>query len=284
MTKHIAKPMLGMFLVVDRKSDEGLSRWTRELVRRKIPALVLADGHTVTQNPQFIKSIADEGFDIGCGYNDGALWEETHEDVIAWLPRWLDIDQPYMKSPYEIQKCIIEYLNDRISPLIGKTMPVFSGKYFSYDENTLKIADEMGIQYILARGTEKERAVFYQPKEFKATLISVSNVPSKQLGTGSLCDESLEARKETPEDFRRILFDIYTDRIVLVAQTHVSGLRQDWWDVYMEFLDSGRLQWQALHEFAANPTVMPNKDIPVNKRAEYMKINLEKAKIAGEMV
>jgi hypothetical protein len=29
---------------------------------------------------------------------------------------------------------------------------------------------------------------------------------------------------------------------------------------------------------------MANKDIPMNKRADYMKINLAKAKIAGEMV
>jgi hypothetical protein len=284
MAEKIKKPIKGMFLLVDRKSDEGLNRWVDELQRRKIPALLMADGHTLVQKPDLIKRIADKPLDIGCVYNDGALWEETHDDVIAWLPSWLHIDQPLLKSPYDIQKQIMSLANDRLSLLTGKAMRVFSGKYFSYAPNTLKIADEMGIPYILTRGTEKERAVFYQPKEYKVTLVSVSNVPSRELGTGSLCDESLEARKETPDDFRRVLFDLDVDRVILVAQTHVSGLRQAWWDVYMEYLDSDRVQWQALNDFVVDSKVLPNKEIPVNKRADYMKINLEKAKVAGEMV
>ena len=284
MTKNTTKPIKGLFLLVDRKSEEGITRWTDELVCRKIPALVMADGHTITTNPDLIKRIADKHLDVGGLYNDGALWPETYDDMVTWVPSWLDIDRPFLKSSYENQKLIMQHLNDRLAPMIGKTMPVFSGKYFSYDDNTLNIADEMGIAYILARGTERERAVFYQPKEFNTTIISVSNVPSKELGTGSLCDESLESRRETPDDFRYLLYHLDVDRVILVAQTHISGLQQDWWDVYMEFFDSDLVQWQGLDDFVTAPHIMPNNEIPVNKRADYMKINLEKAKIAGEMV
>lgn len=284
MADKTKTPIKGMFLLVDRKSDDGLNRWADELVRRKIPALVMADGHTLVHKPDLMKRIADMHLDLGCVYNDGALWEETHDDVVAWLPRWLEIDQPFAKSPYEIQKQIMTLVNERLALLTGSNMLVFSGKYFSYDPNTLKIADELGVRYIFARGTEKERAVFYQPIEYKATIVSVSNVPSRELGTGSLCDESLEARRETPQDFRRVLYGLDVDRVILVAQTHVSGLRQEWWDVYMDFLDHGPVQWQSLQDFVVDPMVLPNAQIPMNKRADYMKINLEKAKTAGEMV
>ena len=72
----------------------------------------------------------------------------------------------------------------------------------------------------------------------------MSNVPSKKLGTGSLCDISLKNRNEKPSYFRDILFNMDVDKFILVAQTHVSGLEDDWWDIYMEFFDSGLVQWK----------------------------------------
>jgi hypothetical protein len=284
MTQNKKKSIQGLFLLVDRKCDDGLIRWINELDRRKMPALVMADGHTVNTKPDLIKRVAEKNFDVGCSYNDGAFWPETHEDMITWLPSWMNIDKPNFKTPYEIQSAIMHHLNDTLTPLLGKTMAAFSGKYFSYDENTLRIAEAMGIRYILARGTEKERAVFYQPEEFRPTIISVSNVPSKALGTGSLCDESLESRKETPRDFRNLLFSLDVDRVILVAQTHISGLMQEWWDVYQEFFDSGDVVWQGLDDFVVDPAVLPNRDIPMNKRADYMAIHLQEAKEIGEMV
>ena len=277
-------PIKGLFLLVDRKSDDGLIRWIDELDRRNIPALVMADGYTASAKPELIKRVAEKNFDVGCSYNDGALWPETHDDMVTWLPSWINIDRPNLKTPYDIQRKLMYHVNDLFKPLLGKTLAVFSGKYFSYDENTLNIADELGIRYILARGTEKDRAVFYQPEEFEPTIISVSNVPSKELGTGSLCDESLESRRETPQDFRELLFNLDVDRVVLVAQTHISGLMQDWWDVYQDFFDSGKVVWQKLDDFVVNPAIMPFSEIPVNKRADYMAIHLQEAKEAGEMV
>ena len=109
-------------------------------------------------------------------------------------------------------------------------------------------------------------------------------MPSKKLGTGSLCDESLESRGESPDDFKKLLSNLSPDKIILVAQTHVSGLKDEWWDAYQEYFDSGLVEWNDLNSFVTDAKKIPFDDIPVNKRVEYMKFDLEKAIEAGEMV
>ena len=275
MGKKKSKRIQGMFLLIDRKSDKGLVHWIEDLEKRKIQALVLVDGHTIHHKKDLVKRVAEKGLDVASIYNDGAFWPHTHEDMIAWLPPWMEIEKPHLLTPYQVQYEITSRINEALAPLIGKTMPVFGGKYFSYDENTLKVADEIKIPYILARGTAAERAVFYQPREYRATLISVSNVPSRELGTGSLCDESLRARNETPDAFKRLLFSLDCDRVILVAQTHISGLMAEWWDVYQAFFESDLVGWQALQDFVVDPEDLPYSEIPVNTRTDYMQKSLE---------
>ncbi|MBN2060994.1 MAG: hypothetical protein JW882_11335 [Deltaproteobacteria bacterium] len=274
MPEH-ASPVKGMFLLIDRKSDEGLSRWVEELYNRKMPALIMADGHTVNKNPDLIKSISDRYFDVGCIYNDGPFWSHIHEDMITWLPQWVHIEKPHLKEPYEVQYEIMTQINEKITPLIGGIMRAFSGKYFSYNQNTQEIADLLKIPFILARGTAGARAVFYKPEEYRAAIISVSNVPSQQLGTGSLCDESLKARGEKPDGLRKLLFSLEVDRVILVAQSHISGLMQEWWDVYMDYFDQVDVQWHTLNDFVTIPPAIPNEEIPMNFRVDYMRLNPE---------
>jgi len=71
-----------------------------------------------------------------------------------------------------------------------------------YDEVTLRVTDKLGVKYILARGTAGAKAVVYKAKEY-TKILSVSNVPSEEMGTGSLCDESLWCRGVTPEGLGR---------------------------------------------------------------------------------
>jgi cytosine/adenosine deaminase-related metal-dependent hydrolase len=42
-------------------------------------------------------------------------------------------------------------VKERIESALGTEMRVFGSKYFAYDENTLKAAQELGIEYVLAR-------------------------------------------------------------------------------------------------------------------------------------
>jgi len=236
-----------LFLVIDRRNEKGLAHWADELKKRNIPAAILADDYTLSTYPSLVRSIAEQGFDIGFSYNEQPFWD-------------LEFD-----AQYEVMKGAI----DKVSSYIKQSLRIFGSKYFAYDENTLKIADDLGIKYILARGTAGAKSVVYKAKEYNARIVSVSNVPSKHLGTGSLCDESLRSRGSVPEDFAELLFKLEEDRIILVAQTHISGVKINWWNVYQEFLNSNRVDWQSMDAIVTNPIVLPNAEIPLNTRADY---------------
>ena len=91
MAEGAATSIQGLFLLVDRKTEEGFNRWLSEIERRKMPALIMADGYTMAKNPNLIKRSADMNLDLGVVYNDGALWEETYDDMITWIPSWMNI-------------------------------------------------------------------------------------------------------------------------------------------------------------------------------------------------
>ena len=237
----------GLFLVIDRRNDRGLTHWVGELEKREMPAVILADEYTLDKKGELIKKISERGFEVGISYNENPFWDENSE------------------TQYEIMSRI----KGNLQSWTNKPLRIFGSKYFAYDENTLENADKLGIQYILARGTKGAGAAIYKPEEYHAKIISVSNVPSKELGTGSLCDESLRCRTATPEDFRDILFGLNEDRIILVAQTHVSGVKLHWWNVYQEFFKSKRVLWQPIDDFVAEPILLPNVEIPRNTRTEY---------------
>lgn len=237
----------GLFLVIDRRNERGLAHWAQELKKRLIPAVILLDEQTLENSPALAKDLVKQGFEIGCSYNGEPFW---------------DVD-------YNRQYAIMERISADIQTLTNRLMRIFGSKYFAYNESTLKIADKLGIEYLFARGTAGPKAVVYKPEEYRAKIVSVSNVPSRQLGTGSLCDESLRCRGETPESLRSLLFRLKEDPIILVAQTHVSGVKLHWWDVYRDFLDSDVVEWQSIDELATDPILLPNAQIPLNDRADY---------------
>ena len=247
MTDEKFNRIKGLFLVIDRRNERGLTHWVEELGKREIPAVILADALTLDKSGSLIKEISEKGFEVGVSYNEQPFWDED----------------------YETQLEIMSRIKAGLKSCTNKPLRIFGSKYFAYDENTLQIADKLGVDYILARGTKGAGAVIYKPKEHRARIISVSNVPSKELGTGSLCDESLRCRTATPDDLRDILFDLREDRIILVAQTHVSGVKLHWWNVYQEFFDSGKVQWQPVDDFVSEFIVLPNAEIPRNTRTEY---------------
>jgi len=161
-------------------------------------------------------------------------------------------------------------MKDEVQLYTNRPMRVVSSKFFAYDAVTLQVADALGVDHVLARGTMGIKAVVYKPEEYKASIVSVSSVPSKRMGTGSLCDESLWCRGVAPDEFKEILFALTEERIVLVAQTHLSGVKLHWWNVYQDFLDAGMVSWMSLNEFSADHVVMPNAKIPVNTEVRYV--------------
>lgn len=237
----------GLFLLLDHGNIKGLSHWADELARRQIPAVITVEEHMIDSNSGVIRNLSDRGFEIGGG-----------------------MEQSFWDEPYEYQYEKISSINDNIQSCMHKPMRILGSKYFAYDEATLQVADKLEIEYVLARGTAGARAVVYKPYEYHTKIVSVSNVPSKGAGTGSLCDESLFSRAEAPDDFRKILFGLTVDKIVLVAQTHLSGVKLNWWNVYQELLNANIVTWKSLDEFATNAIELPNARIPINREVKYI--------------
>ena len=132
-------------------------------------------------------------------------------------------------------------------------MRSFSSKYSAYNEQTLEIAEKLGIKYIFGRGTAGAKAVVYKPKEYNISILSTSDVPLKHMGGGTLADGSFWSRGATPEDFKEILFSLKEDRITLVAQAQLSGVKLNWWNVYQEFFEADLVD--NLKEFATHDTL-----------------------------
>jgi hypothetical protein len=240
--------MEGMFLIIDHGNVKGLKHWTDELERRGIFAVIQTNESMLNENGRLIKDLSMKGFEICGAYNEKPFWNE----------------------PHVFQYEVMNRMKARIEACTGKSMRIFGSKYSAYDENTLKVADELRVKYIFGRGATGARAVVFKPKEYDVTIVSVSNVPSKQLGTGSLCDQSLWSRGATPKGMKEILFDLREERIILVAQTHLSGVKLNWWNVYQDFLDAAVVNWNTLDEFAGNPVLLPNAQIPMNTEVQYL--------------
>jgi len=248
MQKNRVSQMEGMFLIIDHGNVKGLKHWADEFERRGIPAVIQTNESMLTAHCDMIKNLSVKAFEICGAYNERPFWNE----------------------PYRFQHEVMSRIKDKIETCTGKPMRIFGSKYSAYDEVTLKTADKLGVGYVFARGAVGARAVVYKPEEYPVTIVSVSNVPSSQLGTGSLCDQSLWSRGVDPDGFREILSNLKEDRIVLVAQTHLSGVKLHWWNVYQDFLDARMVAWKSLDEFAAHPIVLPNAKIPVNTEVKYL--------------
>jgi hypothetical protein len=238
----------GLFLIIDHGNVKGLKHWADEFERRGMPAVIQTNEQMVTEHSDMIRNLSAKGFEICGAYNEKPFWNE----------------------PYGFQQEGMSRIKNKVEACTGKSMRIFGSKYSAYDEVTLRVANELGVIYVFARGAAGARAVVYKPKEYQVTLVSVSNVPSKQLGTGSLCDQSLWSRGAAPDDLRHTLFGLKEDRIVLVAQTHLSGVKLRWWNVYQDFLDAHRVVWRSLDEFTSQPILLPNAKIPMNKEVQYL--------------
>ena len=248
MEKNKDARMEGMFLIIDHGNAKGLKHWTDEFEKRGMPAVIQTNEQMVTEHGDMIRNLSTKGFEICGAYNEKPFWNE----------------------PYRFQHDVMSRIKDKVEACTGKSMRIFGSKYSAYDEVTLRAAHQLGVRYVFARGAMGARAVVYKPEEYHVTLVSVSNVPSKELGTGSLCDQSLWSRGAAPDDLRQILFNLKEDRIVLVAQTHLSGVKLNWWKVYQDFLDANIVTWKTLDEFVSHPMILPNAEIPTNTKVQYL--------------
>jgi len=242
-------PAKGLMLLIEFEETKGLLNWANEFESRNMPAVMQVQHNIVDEHCDVIKSLSDRGFEIAGLYSPAAFWDKN----------------------YSFQYDKMKEVKDKIEACTGKRMRAFGSRYFAYDENTLKAADALGIEYVFARGTTGARATIYKPLEYNVKIIAVSNVPSKEFGTGSLCDYSLWARGETPESFEQIALDAFkkNDKVILVSHAYLGGLKLRWWDAYQNVLNNANVRWLTIDEFSEVDYEMPNKEIPINREVKY---------------
>jgi len=96
--------------------------------------------------------------------------------------------------PYENQLDIMTKTKQVFNNLLEIDLDVFATENFSYDINTLKLAQELDINYLLKRGTTEEDSTIYNLTDFDVKLISLSNVKDSHLNSTPISDHDLHIR------------------------------------------------------------------------------------------
>lgn len=245
----------GLIYLINVHPDEpldGLLKWEQELNERGITALIKSSKPVLEKHPKVFKRLSKTGHEIMVG-NPDSCWD----------------------MPYDEQLQVMKNSKEYVENLTGSPLKVFACKYSSYDENTVKAAEELGIEYVLARGTEDVRALIYKPEEYDVKLLEVSNVEFSDMGRGSLCDISLFSRGSTAEDFEKVVeesFDKDPDSMILVSHPHIGGTKKVYWEVYEDALNTEKASWRTFEDFMDNITTksMPYDQIPVNTEVKYL--------------
>lgn len=243
----------GLIMLIEFEKIDGILQWEKELDQRNLTAMVKVQNNVLLEHPDVFKRLADKGYEIAGGYDEAPFWDMPYEKQYE-----------YLKESQELVESVTE-----------KPMRVFGSRYFAYDENTLKAADELGIDYILARGTQDVSAVIYDPQEYDVNIISVTNVENGEMGRGSLCDYSLWARGADAQEFAQILEQSLAkkpENMILVSHAYLGGTRQEWWTEYKKVLETDQVSWTSFDNWVKKQEMltMPNNEIPVNREVKYV--------------
>lgn len=248
----VQKP-LGLVQLIEFHDIQGLRNWAYELDLRGLKSLVFIQANMLEAHPEDVRWLADQGHEIAGGYAEEALWD----------------------VPYETQLQVMQEAKESVEGVTDKPMRVFGSRYFAYDGNTLKAADELGVEYVLARGTSDVEALIYEPDEYACKIISVSNVTFEDMGRGSLCDYSLFARGATAGEFEQVLSDALAKqpkRIMVASHAYLGGVKKDWWAAYESFLDGGGVRWAADFDEWVAPESGVNLEVPLSMIPENREV------------
>lgn len=246
---------VGLIQLIEFNDIQGLRNWAYELDQRRMKALIFLQKDILEGYPDDVRCLSDRGHEIAGGYAKGAFW---------------DVD-------YQTQYDAMKATKDLVEQITGRPMRVFGAKYFSYDETTLKAAQDLGVQYILGRGTSDVEAIIYAPEEYNVKIISISNVPFPGMGRGSLCDYSLWARGSTAAEFSQTLQEAVAKqpkRMVITSHAYIGGMKKAWWEAYKRVLDSQNIAWAENFDEWANSRSgvnisVPLSMIPVDREVKY---------------
>jgi len=245
-------PTNGLIMLIEFEKIEGLRHWERELDQRGLTALIQVQYNVLKDYPEDIGRLAAKGYPIAGLYAEKPFWD----------------------VPYDVQFARMREAKQAVERITRKPMRIFGSRYFGYDVNTLRAADALGIDYVLGRGTAGALATIYKPHEYKAKIISVSNVPFKEMGTGSFCDYSLWARGSTDADFAAMVDTVIASKpsdLILVSHAYLGGTSVKWWQTYKNALARSEVKWRPFDEWVRIVKVadQPYAEIPVNREVKY---------------
>ena len=242
----------GLIMLIEFERIEGIRHWESELDQRGLTALIQAQFNVLNKYPKDFERIAAKGYPIAGLYAEKPFWD----------------------VPYDEQYARMREAKEAVERITHKPMRLFGSRYFAYDENTLRAADALGIEYVLGRGTAGALATIYAPREYKAKIISVSNVPFAEMGTGSFCDYSLWARGSTDQDFAALVDKVIASRpsdFILVSHAYLGGMSVQWWRTYENALARNEVKWRGFDAWVRTVKVskLPYAEIPVNREVKY---------------
>jgi len=238
----------GIMVLIEYKDTKGLVNMVNELYKRNIHALLHVGPDYVENNCETIKKLTNYNVSLvgGCG---DELWNLTYEEQLK----------------------VITDTKRRIEACTGQPLEFITSRYWGWDENTVKIADKLGIKNIFARGLVENGAAIFQPKGYNVKILSVSNIKSVPFKYGSVCDYSYWVRNGKPSDMLAELDDAIAnnDKISPVSHTNIGGFKESWFKMWQEFFDSGKVDWVSWEEFSTVDYEMPLNLIPKNKNVPY---------------
>jgi len=253
----------GIMILIEYKDTIGLTNFVNEMHKRNIHGLLQVNSEFVQANCDVIKQLPKYNIEIMAS-NDGA---------------------PFWDMPYEQQKARIIEMKEKIEACTGVPVRAIGSRYMASDMTTIKVAEELGIPYVIARGTTDTKATIYQIEGHNTKILSVSNIPKVQYKYGSLCDYSYYERNGTPNDMMEELMRAIepltskeqaryglNHKITPVSHTNIGGYLKPWMDMWTKFWDTtkDKIEWVSLDEFMAQSDwELPEWQVPINKNAPY---------------
>lgn len=238
-----------MMLLIEFKNTEGLVNMVNDMKERNIKGLLMVNADFVDKNKDAIKEVLATGnVEIAASYDPKPYWEMTYDEQYATITDMIT----------------------RIESTLNVKVRIISSRYMASDENTVKIADKLGIEYITARGTTELATTVYKPQEYNVKIISVSNIDVPEFKYGSFCDYSFYERSGSPEDMEKeYKRAIQEEKFIGVSHTYIGGYKERWNDMWHNFWDNYEVDWVDLNTLGTVDKVMPMWQIPINKNAPY---------------
>jgi hypothetical protein len=238
-----------MMLLIEFGNTEGLVNMVNDMKSRNIHGVLMVNGDFIEKNRVVLKEVLKTG-------------------VIEIAPAY--DPEPFWGMSYERQYEIISDLLEKSKKYLDITPRIISSRYMASDENTVKVAEDLGVEYITARGTTELATTVYQPEDYDVKIISVSNIDVPEFKYGSFCDYSFYERGGSPKEMT-VQFEraIENEKFIGVSHTYIGGYKERWNNMWHNFWDSYEVDWVDLDVLGSVDKVMPMWQIPVNKNAPY---------------